>query len=41
MYITDVTVSKIIANRGDFKNLNPDIFSAFVDFDLELPRNFR
>jgi len=41
MYITDVTVSKIIANRGDFKNLNPDIFSAFVDFGLELPRNFR
>jgi len=41
MYIGDVTVSKIIANRGDFNNLNPDVFSAFVDFDLELPRNFR
>ena len=41
MYIKDVTVSKIIANRGDFNNLNPDVFSAFVDFDLELPRNFR
>lgn len=41
IYITDVTVSKIIANRGDFNNLNPDVFSAFVDFDLELSRNFR
>ena len=41
MYVQDVSVSKIIANRGDFNNLNPDVFSAFVDFDLELPRNFR
>jgi hypothetical protein len=41
MYIKDVTVSKIIANRGDFNNLNPDVFSAFVDFDLELSRDFR
>ena len=41
MYISDVTVSKIIANRGDFKNLNPDVYSAFVDFELELSRNFR
>ena len=41
VYIRDVTVSKVIANRGDFKNLNPDVYSAFVDFDLELPRNFR
>tara|TARA_Y100000310_G_scaffold339101_1_gene430729 strand:+ start:2707 stop:3585 length:879 start_codon:yes stop_codon:yes gene_type:complete len=41
IYVKDVTVSKVIANRGDFKNLNPDVYSAFVDFDLELARNFR
>jgi len=33
-YIDDVTVSKNVANRGDFQNLNPNVFSAFVDFEL-------
>ena len=33
-YIDRVTVSKNIANRGDFENLNPNVFSAFVDFEL-------
>jgi hypothetical protein len=32
--IDRVTVSKNIANRGDFENLNPNVFSAFVDFEL-------
>ena len=34
-YINDVTVSKNIANRGDFQNLNPNVFSAFVDFEIQ------
>ena len=33
-YIDRVTVSKNITNRGDFENLNPNVFSAFVDFEL-------
>lgn len=33
-YIDDVRVSKNVANRGDFQNLNPNVFSAFVDFEL-------
>ena len=33
-YIDRVSVSKNIANRGDFENLNPNVFSAFVDFEL-------
>ena len=33
-FIDRVTVSKNIANRGDFENLNPNVFSAFVDFEL-------
>ena len=37
-YIDDVTVSKNIANRGDFQNLNPNVFSAFVDFELHSHR---
>ena len=37
-HIDRVTVSKIIANRGDFNNLNPNVFSAFVDFELHSHR---
>lgn len=33
-FIDDVRVSKNVANRGDFQNLNPNVFSAFVDFEL-------
>lgn len=36
--IEDVTVSKNVANRGDFQNLNPNVFSAFVDFELHSHR---
>jgi len=38
MFIDRVTVSKNIANRGDFENLNPNVFSAFVDFELHAYR---
>jgi hypothetical protein len=37
-HIDKVTVSKNIANRGDFDNLNPNVFSAFVDFELHSHR---
>jgi len=37
-YINDVIVSKNIANRGDFQNLNPGVFSAFVDFEIQTHR---
>ena len=37
-YIDDVSVSKNVANRGDFQNLNPNVFSAFVDFELQSHR---
>jgi hypothetical protein len=37
-FIDRVTVSKNIANRGDFENLNPNVFSAFVDFELHSHR---
>ena len=37
-YITDVFVSKIVSNRGDFQNVNTDVFSAFVDFSIEKQR---
>jgi len=37
-FIDRVTVSKNIANRGDFENLNPNVFSAFVDFELHTHR---
>jgi hypothetical protein len=32
--IEDVFVSKYIENRADYQNLNKDVFSALVDFDL-------
>ena len=37
-YIARVSVSKVVANRGDFKNINPDVYTAFVDFDIEKQR---
>ena len=38
VYISDTFVSKIIANRGDFQNINTDVYTAFVDFSLEKQR---
>ena len=32
--IANVSVSKYIENRADYQNLNKDVFSALVDFDL-------
>lgn len=37
-YIDEVNVSKNVANRGDFQNLNPNVFSAFVDFEIHSHR---
>ena len=41
VYIADVVVSKISRGGGgkDYEDLNPDVFSAIVDFDLEVVRN--
>jgi hypothetical protein len=40
VYIADVNVSRVsVSNSPDFVDLNPDVFSAFVDFDLESVRN--
>jgi len=33
-FIDEIRVSKNVANRGDFQNLNPNVFSAFVDFEI-------
>jgi hypothetical protein len=41
MNISDVFVSKVMSNRGDFTNLNPDVYSAFVDFELRKVRTPR
>ena len=41
MSISDVFVSKVMSNRGDFTNLNPDVYSAFVDFELRKVRTPR
>lgn len=41
LYIKSVNVSKIIPFRYEYKNINPEIFSAFVDFevsDIRYPR---
>ncbi|HBY67145.1 MAG TPA: hypothetical protein DEG69_04905, partial [Flavobacteriaceae bacterium] len=38
MYISNAYVSKIAPNRQFYKNINKDVFSAFVDFELEQPR---
>lgn len=32
--IDDVHISKYIENRGEYQNLNKDVFSALVDFEL-------
>lgn len=32
--IDDVYISKYIENRGEYQNLNKDVFSALVDFEL-------
>ena len=37
-FIDRVTVSKNVSNRGDFDNLNPNVFSAFVDFEIHTYR---
>jgi len=37
-YIDGVNVSKNVSNRGDFQNLNPNVFSAFVDFEVHSHR---
>lgn len=34
MYIKSVNVSKIIPFRYEYANINPDIFSAFIDFEI-------
>ena len=40
VYISDVSVSRVaVNNSADFVDLNQDVFSAFVDFDLESVRN--
>jgi len=41
MSISEVFVSKVMSNRGDFTNLNPDVYSAFVDFELRKVRSPR
>lgn len=38
MFIANAFVSKIAPNRQFYKNVNKDVFSAFVDFELEMPR---
>jgi hypothetical protein len=37
-YVEDVSISKIIANRGEFTNLNTNVYVAFADFSLQKPR---
>jgi hypothetical protein len=40
VYIADASVSRINKiNSSEYVNLNPDVYSAFVDFDLESIRN--
>jgi len=41
MEISEVFVSKVMSNRGDFTNLNPDVYSAFIDFELRKVRTPR
>lgn len=41
IFISNAFVSKIAPNRQFYKNVNKDIFSAFVDFELEQPRYTR
>lgn len=40
VYISDVNVTKVRrVTSSEFVDLNPDVFSAFIDFDLESVRN--
>ena len=41
VYIKNIYVSKNVANRGQYQDLNPDAISAFIDFELEAYRNPR
>jgi len=42
LYIKDVYVSQINVNYiAEMKNVNPDVFSAIIDIDLENPRHPR
>ena len=38
VYIKNVYVSKNVANRTQYQDLNPDAISAFIDFELEVYR---
>jgi len=33
-FIEEVDISKTVQNRGDYENINTDVFSAFADFEL-------
>lgn len=40
VYISDVNVSRVSkVASSEYVNLNPDVYSAFIDFDLESVRN--
>jgi len=40
IYIADVNATKVKRIMSDdYTDLNPDVFSAFVDFDIEAVRN--
>jgi hypothetical protein len=41
VYIKNIYISKNVANRGQYQDLNPDAISAFIDFELEAYRNPR
>jgi|TARA_B100001964_G_C14145528_1_gene559519 hypothetical protein len=38
IYISRVNVSKNVAKQSDMKNVNTNVFTAFVDFEFEHPR---
>ena len=38
VYISSVNVSKNVARQSDMKNINTNVFTAFVDFEFENPR---
>ncbi len=33
-FVESVSISKTVPNRADYDNINPDVFSAFADFEL-------
>jgi hypothetical protein len=37
-FIEEVNVSKTVPNRGDYEDINTEVFSAFADFELSLVR---